>query len=292
MDFYDRNPVNVFTKFALLLALAVALAACSSTKTAYRYADWGIVWWVEDYISLTDEQKQQLNADIANLRQWHCSAELPRYQAWLEELESDVKDGPPGRTIVAYHQTQLFSFFPSLLKQATPVAVNLLSSLSDTQVQELAKNMEQSQREMEEEFLADSPEATAEARAERTAERVEPWLGNLNREQRQIVDNWSANRGLQAEIWLQGRRNWQLALLDLLERRNEPTFPVELENLIMNSEKFRGEAYEAMMAESRVAMASLMHDLIKAGDASTLTHLRNRASELNSDFGALACAPA
>ncbi|PHQ24475.1 DUF3549 domain-containing protein [Marinobacter guineae] len=292
MDFYGRNPINVFSKVALLLVLAVALAGCSSTKTAYRYADWGIVWWVEDYIALTNAQKQQLNADINNLRQWHCRAELPRYQAWLNELESDVSEGPVGKATVAYHQEQLFGFVPGLLQQVTPVAVNLLSSLSDKQVHELAENMEQNQQKMEEEFLAASPKATAEARADRTVERVERWLGRLNSEQRQIVETWSANRGTQTEIWLQGRRNWQLALLEVLERRNEPTFPGELENLIMNSEKFRGKAYEAMMAESRPAMASLMHDLIKTGDASTLAHLQNRASELNSDFESLTCSPA
>jgi hypothetical protein len=152
--------------------------------------------------------------------------------------------------------------------------------------------MAQSQREMEEEFLADSPEATAEARADRTAERVERWLGELNSEQRNIVRQWSANRGAQTEIWLQGRRNWQVALLEILEGRDEPTFEAELEYLILNSEEVRGEAYKAMMAESRVAMASLMHDLILAGDNTTLAHLQNRAVELNNDFEALTCSPA
>lgn len=113
------------------LLVVVLVAGCSSTKLAYRYADWGIVWWVEDYITLTGDQKQQLNRDIETLRQWHCSAELPRYRAWLDELEADVAEGPPSETTVAYHQEQVFDFFPSLLEQATPVAVNLLSSLSD-----------------------------------------------------------------------------------------------------------------------------------------------------------------
>ncbi|EHJ02998.1 MULTISPECIES: DUF6279 family lipoprotein [Marinobacter] len=288
-----HESANSFAKsFVLILVLAFGLVGCSSTKVAYRYADWGIVWWVEDYVSLTADQKQQLNNDIAQLRQWHCSAELPRYQAWLDELESDVSNNPPDQATVEYHQQQLFSFFPSLLERATPVATNLLSSLSDEQVQELADNMAQSQREMEEEFLADSPEATAEARADRTAERVERWLGELNSEQRNIVRQWSANRGAQTEIWLQGRRNWQVALLEILEGRDEPTFEAELEYLILNSEEVRGEAYKAMMAESRVAMASLMHDLILAGDNTTLAHLQNRAVELNNDFEALTCSPA
>lgn len=287
----DRTP-GLFKPFVLILVLAFGLIGCSSTKLAYRYADWGIVWWVEDYVTLTADQKQQLNSDIEQLRQWHCSAELPRYQAWLAELQSDVSNNPPDQATVEYHQQQLFSFLPSLLERATPAAKNLLSSLSDEQVKELAENMTQSQQEMEEEFLADSPEATAEARANRTAERVERWLGELNSEQRDIVRQWSANRGSQTEIWLQGRRNWQLALLELLERRDEPTFGAGLEYLILNSEEVRGEAYKAMMAESRVAMASLMHDLILAGDNTTLAHLQNRAVELNNDFEALACSPA
>jgi len=292
MDTGHESEISFAKPFVLILVLAFGLAGCSSTKLAYRYADWGIVWWVEDYVSLTADQKQQLNSDIEQLRQWHCSAELPRYQAWLDELESDVSNNPPDQATVEYHQQQLFSFFPSLLERATPVATNLLSSLSDEQVQELADNMAQSQREMEEEFLADSPEATAEARAERTAERVERWLGELNRKQRDIVRQWSANRGAQTEIWLQGRKNWQLALLEILEGRDEPTFEAELEYLILNSEEVRGEAYKAMMAESRAAMASLMHDLILAGDNTTLANLQNRAVELNNDFGALTCSPA
>lgn len=275
----------------LALLVVILIAGCSSTKLAYRYADWGIVWWVEDYVTLTGDQKQQLNRDIETLRQWHCSAELPRYRAWLDELEADVSDGPPSETTVTYHQNRLFDFFPSLLEQATPVAVNLLSSLSDEQVRELAANMQESQQDMEQEFLADSPQATAAARAKRTAERVERWLGDLNEEQHNIVRDWSASRGAQTEIWLQGRRNWQLALLDLLEDRSEPTFPQQLEVLILNSEEVRGEAYQTMMRESRVAMADLMHELIQAGDRTTLAHLQGRAEELNDDFEILSCAP-
>lgn len=292
MDFYRRTSPGIFRNTALILAFAFVLAGCSSTKMAYRYADRGIVWWVEDYISLTDGQKQQLNTDIRKLRQWHCSAELPRYRAWLDELESDLSEKQLDPATVAYHQQRLFGFFPDLLRQAIPVATNLLVSLSAEQVKELAENMAESHREMTEEFLADTPEATAEARAERTAERVERWLGNLNQKQRLVIENWSADRGTQTQIWLQGRRNWQLALLDLLERRSEPRFPAELENLIVNSEEFRGKAYEAMMAESRAAMSSLMQDLIKAGDDSALAHLQNRVADLRSDFGALACIPA
>lgn len=82
------------------------------------------------------------------------------------------------------------------------LAVNLLKTLSDDQVQELARNMARDQRELEDEMLAGTGQETARARAERTSERLEHWLGSLNSQQQALVEAWSADRGRQTEIWL------------------------------------------------------------------------------------------
>tara|TARA_Y100001973_G_C5095636_1_gene279864 strand:- start:88 stop:864 length:777 start_codon:yes stop_codon:yes gene_type:complete len=256
---------------------------------AYRYADWGVVWWVEDYVTLSRAQKQQLNQDLGSLRQWHCSTELPRYRAWLDELEADIADGAPDIDTIEYHQEQLLVFVPDLLDRAVPVAVNLLASLSDEQVTELARNMAEDQAELEQEMLGGNQNQTASARAERTTKRVERWLGSLNEEQQSLVEDWSADRGQQTEIWLQGRKNWQQALLETLEGRNQPGFDATIRELVINSENARGPEYQAMMTESQQAMANLMHELIQAGDQQHREHLQARASELNQDFTALTC---
>lgn len=277
-------------RLILITVLCLFLfAGCSSTKMAYRYADWGIIWWVEDYITLTSAQEDQLSQDLTALQEWHCSAELPRYTNWLDELEADVSTGNPDPQTIRYHQQQLLAFIPDLLNEATPVAVNLLESLSDEQVAELAENMKKDQRELEEDMLAGTPQETAEARADRTAERVERWLGDLNREQRARVEDWSEGRAQQTEIWLQGRENWQEALLAALENRHQPGFEGTIEELLVHSDRARGPAYQAMMQESRQAMAELMHDLIQAGEKRHREHLLARARELNTDFVALSC---
>lgn len=275
---------------ALTLIAALVLAGCSSTRLAYRYADWGVVWWVEDYVSLDREQKQQLNRDLDSLHQWHCSAELPRYSAWLDQLEADVASGPPDVDTIHYHQQQLLEFVPGLLTEALPIAVNLLQSLSDQQVAELARNMAKDQEELEQEMLAGNSDEMAQARAERTEKRVERWLGDLNTKQQTLVQHWSANRGEQTEIWLQGRRNWQQALLATLEDRDQPDFTASIRELVVNSEQARGPEYQAMMEESQQAMTSLMHDLIQAGDRRHREQLQARANKLNRDFTALTCA--
>jgi len=267
----------------------VLLAGCSSTKMAYRYADWGIVWWVDDYIPMTAEQESRLEQDIRDLRQWHCATELPRYSEWLGRLKSDVHSGDLSQSTVTHHQEQLLSFFPPLMEHARPAATRLLSSLSDGQVQQLASNMEESQKELEDELLADNPEQTREARTGRTVERVERWLGSLNDHQRDTVNAWSKDRGQQTKIWLEGRRNWQQALIDALETRDSDNFSDRVHHLMSNYEEVRGERYQRMMSDSRAAMAGLMTDLLQQADQRHLDHLLEKAATMQGDFDTLAC---
>ncbi|GEM_PF-5984202 len=56
----DHQRLSKRPAFFGLAVLMLVLTGFSSTKLAYRYADWGVVWWVEDYVNLTGEQKATL----------------------------------------------------------------------------------------------------------------------------------------------------------------------------------------------------------------------------------------
>lgn len=272
--------------FALLV-----LAGCSSTKMAYRYADWGVVWWVEDYVTLTDTQKTRLYQDLDDFRTWHCATELPRYRRWLDNVAEDVQQKSLSAHTLADHQQQLQDFFSPLVDRTIPIASRLLASLSDAQVRELSESIARRQQEMRDEYLSEDPAATAEARAERSEERLQRWFGDLNDDQQAIVKRWSEQRDGQTEIWLQGRRNWQLALMEALEHRREPGFSNRIAQLLHNSERVRGEEYQAMMARSRAALNELIHDMVMASDPGQLAHLKKRTVALKEDFQALTCSP-
>lgn len=274
----------------LLIGMALMLVVgCSSTTLAYRYADWGIVWWVEDYIPMTGEQEAQLEQDIREFRRWHCSNELPRYSGWLSELKADIRAGNFEQSVISHHQDQLASFLPSLAERSKPAVIRLLSTLSDEQVRELAGNMAENQRDKEDEFLSDDPEQTGQDRAERTMERIERWLGPLDVTQKGIVRQWSDARESQTEIWLEGRKNWQQALLEALEQRKDPAFAQSVDELIDNNIELRGPRYQEMMAESRSSMVGLVTDILGQADQQQLDHLLKKATTLRDDFNKLAC---
>ncbi|MCG8518196.1 MAG: DUF6279 family lipoprotein [Pseudomonadales bacterium] len=273
----------------LLITCAVITSGCSSNRLAYRYADWAVVWWVEDYLTLNEDQSQQLQKDLDRLVSWHCQVELPRYAQWLRRLEQDLQPEVADRTVLQRHQQQLTAFLPPLLERLGDPASRLLASLSETQVEELAANMESRHRELQSEYLLASPEQTGQARAERIQERAERWLGSLNRQQQDIVAQWAINRGAQTRIWLDGRRKWQEAFLASLASRHSAGFTDRLGHLIEHSEEARGARYRAMTSDSRSALVDLNYRLLLNADQRHWQHLRAEVAGLREDVEALAC---
>ncbi|WP_148861214.1 DUF6279 family lipoprotein [Marinobacter fonticola] len=269
--------------------LTLLLAGCSSTQLAYRQLDWALVWWVEDYIPLDDVQEARLESQINSLLEWHCRHELPRYAAWLEDVNTLSSSPPLHVADVERLQAGLFQAIDRLTQRIHPTATALLGSLSNDQVAALDRAMAEGQRERREEFLGDTPAAQLEKREERTRERAERWLGSVNANQRQTIKTWNRNRGKQTEIWLEGRGRWQAALLQSLQNRSSPGFPDRIEYLLTHSSDVRGETYQTMFEESRAAMTQLIVDLINQSTPQQRAHLEDEIEELQADFEALAC---
>lgn len=271
------------------LLAALLISACSSTRLAYRYADWGIIWWAEDYVSLNSAQKSRLEADIDRFRQWHCSTQLPRYADWLEELLQDVATRKLEPPRLRQHQQQILQLLDPLVERILPPATALLADLTPAQVEELQANMAQRQAEMEDEYLKQDPEQTAASRAERIQERTERWLGALTSEQITLIEQWSRTRKGQTRIWLEGRANWQQAFLEVLDDRNQDDFQRRLADLIENHEAYRGADYQAMIEQILPALRTLISDLLAAAEPRQWRHLEKEISGLRWDFESLTC---
>ncbi|MFT5988285.1 MAG: hypothetical protein ACI912_001789 [Marinobacter psychrophilus] len=286
----QRMTPATLLRLAITIVLVLAIAGCSSAKLAYRYADWGTVWWMENYVSLTGAQQQALEQGVRDFRQWHCSRELPRYERWLSTVIADANSALLTNSArMEFHQEQLLALLPAITERATPMVVAFLKTLSDEQVQELAANMADRQQELEQDLLKRSPEATASARAERTAERLESWLGDFSDDQYFRIQRWSAAQTGQTDIWLEGRERWQQVFLEALQQRQQAEFTSVISDLLQNPEQARGLAYQQTMAQSKNAMANLLSDLLAMGGEPALKQVKVKAAELKSDVDVLTC---
>jgi hypothetical protein len=286
----QRMTPATLLRLAITIVLVLAIAGCSSAKLAYRYADWGTVWWMENYVSLTGAQQQALEQGVRDFRQWHCSRELPRYERWLSTVIADANSALLTNSArLEFHQEQLLALLPAITERATPMVVAFLKTLSDEQVQELAANMADRQQELEQDLLKRSPEATASARAERTAERLESWLGDFSDDQYFRIQRWSAAQTGQTDIWLEGRERWQQVFLEALQQRQQAEFTSVISDLLQNPEQARGLAYQQTMAQSKNAMANLLSDLLAMGGEPALKQVKVKAAELKSDVDVLTC---
>ena len=68
----------------LVLAAALALAACSMVRIGYNHADTLIVTTLDEYLDLNGEQTRWARGRAAALLEWHRSTQLSDYAAVVE----------------------------------------------------------------------------------------------------------------------------------------------------------------------------------------------------------------
>ena len=62
------------------LSALVLLSACSNTFL-YNQLDWIVPWYVDDFVDLNRQQRQDLKTQVRELLTWHRGEELATYLA-------------------------------------------------------------------------------------------------------------------------------------------------------------------------------------------------------------------
>ncbi|MBQ1557054.1 MAG: hypothetical protein IIZ69_02355, partial [Pseudomonas sp.] len=126
-------------------------------------------------------------------------------------------------------------------------------------------------------------------RAERMEERLQPWFGNLNAEQRERVQSWAQGLGEQNQVWLENRMAWQQALREALEVRRGDDFADRMTALLQQRERFYTSAYRTSYQKNRQAMAEMIVDLVAQADSKQMERADKRLQSLHADLAAQQC---
>ncbi|MGY4531332.1 hypothetical protein ACVW0Y_000435 [Pseudomonas sp. TE3786] len=276
-------------RILLLLTGLALIASCSRLELAYRNLDWLIPWSLDNYVTLSKEQKAWLKPRLTAHIAWHCQTQLPAYAAWLQRSATLVAEPQPGAAQFDSQFTDFRHAVDAIVVQVTPDLTELLRGLSPEQVDELQANLSKQNQEQREDYLGVPLAEQIDERAERMEERLQPWFGRLHKEQKTRIKAWSQQLGEYNQGWLDNNLRWQQAFLAAVRERNSEQFPEQMKSLLQQRMSYWRPAYQQEFLGAQQALSELFKDLLSDANQQQRERLGDRLQGARKQLNELTC---
>lgn len=253
--------------------------------------DWLVYWYIDDYIELTDQQEDVVDAKLTSWLAWHKRSEIPKYIAHLNELSKDIKYQQLSLTRMDYHQQKSAAHWLRLKAHIIPDLVEMAPMLSKEQVASMFNEIDKLNKEEveeREERLAKSPEKQKKESIKRNKKNLQRWLGKLSTEQEKLIENMYGEYHSTGELWLQYKIKYQAELKVLFDGEGRgDVFKLKLEALLMTPEIYRSE----LLNQKNVENGNIYKTFLLAIDALSTEkqrlHLLEEITDFSEDFSDL-----
>ena len=202
---------------ASFFAIASLLVGCSTLSLTYNYADWILLWRIDQYFDVSPEQQTFLKGRLNHLHAWHRKQELPRYVAFLRDIQDHWRDGLTQREldqILQNYQTLRDSLWQRI---ASDGAV-FLATVNNHQVEHLEYIIQVENRKLLDR-VGKGPEERLEKRVESVLDWLDDWLGELTPDQERRIVSLITKFPDTTHAWLQYRTHRQEEFLTFLKSK-------------------------------------------------------------------------
>jgi hypothetical protein len=267
------------------LLLLLLLGACSSTTFVYNRLDFVLPWYLERYVDLDRTQREQLDALLDPLLEWHRREELPRYVAFLDDLERGLDQTLTLAAVEAYTQRAEFAWY----RLRDPVLDNLLilaGSLSDEQLAQFIARLEKKQREYERKYLERDDEEFYEDALDDFRDTVEDYLGRLDEPQLERLEAATLSLQRADANWLSEREDWIRNIR--LQLKREYGWERRIVAIVRYWESQLDPESLAHYENNTRVLQSAVVDVVNMRSERQDKHLRRRIADLREDLALLA----
>ena len=233
----------------LAILCALLLGACSLTRVAYNYATPVLTWYVDDFVDLSDSQRDWIRVRIDRAFEWHRRSELPEYQRFLRSVMLRAAAPLTEDDARAIYEG-LRGHYRRALEFVLPDIADLLLTLEAEQIDRLERKFAESNDKIVNASVKGTPEDRRRRRANQYIDHFEVWAGRLSGEQRSVITTRvHAMRGF-TEEWLGDRRFRQSEFLALLRAKpDRARMLAGLRRLLLDMDTWRRPEYIAMLHE-------------------------------------------
>lgn len=277
-------------RVVVMITGLLLLTACSRLELGYRNLDWLIPWSMDNYVTLSNEQKAWLKPRLATHIAWHCKTQLPAYAAWLQRSAALVNDPQPTPQQFEAQFGEFRHAVDAIALQVTPDLTELLRGLSPEQVTELGESMAKQNKEQREDYLGIPLNEQIDERTERMEERLQPWFGRLQPAQKARVKAWSQQLGNYNQGWLDNNLRWQQAFLAAVQQRQTEQFPAQVKHLLQDRMSVWTPEYQQEFAAAQQALSDLFADVVISADAKQRERLTERLEGARKQLAEISCA--
>lgn len=274
-------------KFIVLATTIIFLTACSSTRFAYRNADWFINWAVDDFVEFDKYQQSRFDDALQNLLSWHCEQELPRYRRYLGDLSAVLaEDSASGLTEAAL---QSFSDRAveawSVLAQSTLAeSLPIVKGFSDKQVSSLLAELEARNARFYKEYVAIDSSALEKLRIKRVRDAMRRWAGSISKEQTQLATEWAQGADNIYGLIYERREKWRSHLADILAQRTEAGFAGVLREHLLHPEQIYTSGEQARLLANLQSGQQLLLALEQSLSQRQRSHVLAELREIAEDI--------
>ncbi len=272
---------------ALFIGLTLlCVVGCTKLRMGYEYADWVVIYSVEDNFDLDKAQRTHFKEDVAAYFKWHRREMLPSYSTFLTRLAASLGDGLRPQEIdsafTSYHILLRGTLLPMMDK-----AVSLLDSLTPNQIDMWVDRQKKKNEKLRKDFSGNSEERF-EHRYVKIIDELEDWTGSLQAEQKAQIKVLNRTLPWNGNLWLDARESATERVADMLHKQAGPKrLRRFLEDYYVYPERSRNKEYQAAQKAFDTRLKTMILMVYRMLTPEQKEHFILQVEKLAKDFQAL-----
>lgn len=249
-------------KTGFIIIVCIVLSGCSATRLLYNQLDWGVVWYLNGFFSLTGEQKGALRESVERNLEWHRKTQLPQYAEFARALDQDIA-GEITVEMLDQRNIEIIGFWDAFVLHTVSDVAAFFLLLDQEQNDEFLEKLEDENHELWDEYAGETPEERIERRERSAIKAIRRVMGGLDDDQKELIRSYMGRMIDVSDEWMAGRRLWQKNFVELVKSRPpEPFFSDRLVDLMLDPNQFDSPGYRDKVEKNRWLMLEMMTDLI------------------------------
>lgn len=269
---------NKVLRYSLILISIFVLAGCTK-KFFYNNLDWFVLEYLDDYVTLNQEQESLLEERLLFLAEWHKQEELPRYVDHLKEMETMTEED----ITLNYLQKSRERFrehYNRIVSKVAPELFSLSLLLTPQQQREFLLNVQKDYKKRNAKYADKTEKEVRKIVFENTKEWVTEWIGELNDDQQRYVTQFSNQVILNSPLW----RNYRASIYQELEymfdnKSNSVIYQKVFMQLMFEPESFYSDQLSQNMDHNLALVDQLTLSLSKSMTEKQWNHFRGEVAQ-------------